>query len=417
MKHARIVGLIIGGVFAVAATASAQTVAIEGATVWTDADTKIDRGTVVFVNGKISAVGAKVAIPAGAKRVDGKGKVVTAGLIDAMTTVGLSEVSLVSDTNEGAFGAERGGVYAKYRAADGYNESSVSIPLARSHGVTTAITTPYGGFVAGIGAAYGMSSPTGNSEVKREVALYANLGRGALKSNHNSRGMAIARLRELFDDASRYARNKAAFERNQSRKMAASRLDLEALLLVRNRTIPLVVRAHRVSDMRAAVLMAKDLRIRLVIAGATEAWRLAELLAKEKVAVILEPSHNLPSSFDQVLVREDNPALLVKAGVDVMISTLGSASNVRNLRQLAGIATARGLTWNQALAAVTRTPAATFGLGKRGSVSVGGVADLVVWSGDPFELSSAAEVVYIGGVEQPLETRQKRLFRRYRKLP
>lgn len=409
------------------ATATAETVIIENATVWVDAKTVLRDASVVIDDGAIAAVGPGLAAPAKARRIDGRGKVVTAGLIDASTRLGMVEVSQVAETREGRFDSKDDRtVYASYRTADGYNFDSVAIPVTRTGGVTSVIATPAGAFVSGIGGGFSLrddavSLPASDLVIRRDAALYVNLGRGSLASNDKSRGMALARLRQLFDDAARYDRTRRAFDRNQSRELAAGRLDLEALLLVLRRQIPMVVSADRASDLRAVLRLARELRIRLVIEGGAEAWRLAGGpvvdLAAAKIPVLIDPTANLPVSFDHIRVRFDGVARLARAGVPVIISTLGDAANVRNLRQLAGIAVASGLTRQQAFAAVTSTPAATFGLGKRGTLARGNVADVVVWSGDPFELSTAVEHVFIAGVEQSLRTRQTRLLERYRKLP
>ncbi len=400
--------------------AFAQPIVIEGATVWVSPERKLENASVLIRDGKIAqVVVGKLAVPPNAVRINGSGKVVTAGFIEASSNLGISEVSLVSDTNDGSFNtAKNGGVFASYRVADGYNENSVSIPIARSHGITATVSSPRGGFVAGIGAAFSMAAPAGDSnQIRRDTVMVANLGIGALRANDGSRGLAIANLRQLFDDARQFSRSRAAFDRNQSRKLAASRRDLEALGTVLSGNVPLLIRANRVSDIRAALRLAKELKIRVIIEGGTEAWMLAKELAAAKVPVIVEPSRNLPGSFDQVHVREDNAAKLAAAGVPVIVSTLGSAAFVRTLRQLAGIAVARGLPWKDALAAVTTVPATSFALGNRGSLARGAIADVVVWSGDPFELSSRAEAVIIGGKQQSLRTRQTELFERYRRLP
>jgi imidazolonepropionase-like amidohydrolase len=292
------------------------------------------------------------------------------------------------------------------------------VPITRTGGVTSAVVAPHGALVSGTGAWFmlGDGSTLARMTVKAPVAMYASLGEGAKASAEGSRGLALERLRELFDDAADYRRRRGNYERNQTREYAAERLDLEAMQAVLRGDVPLVVRAHRASDIRAALRLADELGIRVVIEGGTEAWVLAQELATAGVPVILDPSSNLPGSFDRTRVRDDAVRILADAGVVVAISSLGDAANVRNLRQLAGIAVGNGATPEQALAAVTTGPARIFGISNRGEVKRGQAADLVVWSGDPFELSSQAEHVIIGGVAQPLENRQTLLRDRYRTL-
>ena len=408
--------LIVLTALAPARAQAQRDLAIVGARVHTEPGAVIENATIVVRDGRVRAVGTNVAVPAGALRIDGAGKVVTAGLIDPSTRLGLVEVALEDSTVDGSFG--RGGedvVHAAYRAADGYNPRSVAIPVSRTGGVTSVVTAPEGGLVSGTGA-WAQLVDDGDAILAPAVAMYASLGQRGAAAAGGSRSMAVERLRELLSDAAEYGRRRAAYERNQSRPLAAERLDLVALGPVVQGRIPLVVRAHRASDIRAALRLARELRLRLVIEGGAEAWTVAAELATARVGVILDPTANLPSDFDRVYVRDDAAVVLAAAGVDVALSSLGSATGVRALRQLAGIAVAQGLSPDAALAAVTTVPARLFGL-DRGRIRPGAVADLVVWSGDPFELSTRAERVIIAGEEQSTRTRQTLLLERYRALP
>lgn len=412
---------VILAVLALAATAQAEEwIAVEGATVWVDPSTKLERATVLVHDGVIAAVGSGVSVPPGAKRIDGTGTVVTAGLVDVHTNLGLVEVSLETPTVEGAFAPTVDeGIHAAYRVTDGYNPASVVIPVARRAGVTGAVTVPRGGLVAGSSAWVSLADGANveTATIMAPLAMHAVLGEGALAAARGSRGLAVERLRELLDDAVAYARHKDAFERNQTRRFAASRLDLEALLPVATGKLPLVVEVNRAADIMIAIRLAKEAHLRLVVAGGAEAWKVADELARAGVAVILDPSANLPGSFDTLYVRDDAVAILVAAGVSVAISTFSEGASVRILRQLAGIAVRDGLPWAKALEAVTSGPAAIFAVPRRGTLAKGNVADLVVWSGDPFELSTRALHVLIGGKEQSLVTRQTRLLQRYESLP
>jgi imidazolonepropionase-like amidohydrolase len=408
--------LLLTAALAAAPPASAQSLAITGATVYATPDQKLEHATVVIKDGVIVAVGADVAAPAGATVIAGAGKVVTAGLIESDTQLGLVEIDAEPSGADGRFGTAPTEIHAAYRSTDAFDPRAVGIPIARSGGVTSIIATPAGGLLAGQSAWMALAdSGKPLPPISATAAMNAALGADAVATK--SRGQAIERLREVLDDAAQYDRNRAAFERNQSRKLAAERLDLEALVPVLRGTIPLVIAADAESDVRAALALAKERRLRIVIAGGGEAWRVAEELAAAKVAVILDPSANLPDELAAGDVRDDNAAILVKAGVAVAISTLGSTTAPRTLRQLAGIAVGNGLPWERALAAITSVPAATFGAPQRGVIARGGPADLVVWSGDPLEISSRAEVVLIGGVPQSSVSHQTRLRDRYRKLP
>jgi imidazolonepropionase-like amidohydrolase len=398
-------------VIALAGAADADTIAITGATVYPKPDTKLEDATVLIRDGKIVDVG-KVAIPAGTKIIDGKGKVVTSGLVESSSMLGLIEVDLEASGNDGRFGNQPTEIHAAYRASDAFDPRSAAIAIARGGGVTSAITGPRGGLIAGQAAWVSLGANT-PAPIKNTVAMHAALGRGA--SAMASRGYAVEKLRELFDDVDAYRKNKAGFDRNQSRKLAANRLDLEALIPVLEGRVLLIIGASSEVDIRAALAIAAERKLKIAIAGGDEAWRLAKELAAQKVPVLLDPTSNIPDLAASD-VRDDNATLLAKAGVLVAISTMGSNSMTRTIRQLAGVAVANGLSWADGLASITTVPAKIYGV-DRGTITKGRAADVVVWTGDPLELSSRAETVIINGVVQSLESHQTRLRDRYRKLP
>lgn len=396
--------------------ARAETVAITGGSVYTSPDRLLDRATIVITDGKITAVGPEVVAPPGATVIDARGKVITAGLIDSACRLGLVEIELEAQSADGHFTSAPSPIHAAFRTVDAYDPRSAAIPVARTGGVTSVVSGPAGGLFAGQSAWMSLAdAPRPPAPLAAAAGMNAALGAAA--AANGSRGHAIELLREVLDDAAQYERNRGAYDRNQSRELAAARLDLEALLPVLRGRLPLVVTAHAESDIRAALALARERRLRLVISGGSEAWRVAEELAAAQVAVLLDPTANLPGELMATDVRDDNAAILAKAGVTVAIATLGEASAVRTLRQLAGIAVANGLPWDKALAAITTVPAALFGQPTRGLVARGSAADLVIWSGDPLELSTRVEAMLIGGVPQALTSHQTRLLQRYRKVP
>jgi imidazolonepropionase-like amidohydrolase len=398
-------------VCAFTAVASAETIAITNATIYPKPDQKLEDATIVIRDGKIVDVG-KVGVPAGATIIDGKGKVVTAGLIEASSMLGLIEIDLESSGNDGRFGTTPMEVHAAYRASDAFDGRSVAIPVARAGGVTSAIVGPRGGLVAGQAAV--ISLGTSVAPLRSPVAMQAALGPGA--SSMGSRGYSVERLRELFDDVDAYRKNRQGFDRNQSRKLVANRLDLEALIPVLEGRVLLVISASSEVDIRAALAIAAERKLAIAISDGDEAWRVAKELAAAKVPVMLDPTANLPGNLAAADVRDDNATILTKAGVKVAMSTLGSTSMVRTIRQLAGIAVANGLSWADGLASITTIPAQIYGL-DRGTLAKGRIADVVLWSGDPLELSTRAETVIINGVVQALDTHQTRLRDRYRTMP
>ncbi|MCG8418190.1 MAG: amidohydrolase family protein [Proteobacteria bacterium] len=397
-------------------SAGAETIAIKGGRVYVEPNKVIDRATLVIRNGVVRSVGKNVAVPSGARVIDASGKIVTAGFIESSTALGLLEVSLESSTREGSFGDSSQPIHAAYRVSDGYNATSVAIPVARAQGVTSAVAVPRGGLVSGTSGWFSLADAmTPDVTVKAPLAMYASLGEASLGSAQGSRGMAILRLRELLDDARTYSRQKPNYQRNQSRPFAAARLDLEALIPVVQGRLPLVVRAHRSSDILAALRLAGEFGLRVAIEGGTEAWMVAKELARARIGVILNPAANLPQRFERTRVRDDAAKLLAEAGVAVAISSIRGPMDVATIRQLAGIAVANGMAYEHALAAVTSVPAALFGV-DRGTIGPGKAADIVIWSGDPFELSTRAEHVIIAGRVTSTRNRQTLLLERYRTL-
>ena len=402
---------------ALTAPAAAEPIAIVGAKVLVRPGQILDGATVVIDGGTITAVGVGVAPPAGARIIDGKGKQLSAGFIEAASGVGLVGISLEANDVDGRFGerdpVHDDRVHAAYSARDGYDPGAVAIPVTRAGGVTTVIASPAGGLLGGQAAAYALVDDV-REPLRAPVAMQAAIGYGA---GTESRGRAIELLREVLDDARLYGKDPAAYERNQRRSMIADRLDLIALAPVLRGALPLVIDARSEPEIRAALRLANELKLAIAIAAGPEAWRVAPELAAARVPVIFDPTENLPSKLEATDVRDDAIAILARAGVPVVISSLGDPMRARTLRQLAGIAIANGLTRDQALAALTTTPAALYGLTGRGTITRGAVADVVLWSGDPFELATDAEVVIIGGAIQPRRNHQTRLLERYRKLP
>lgn len=404
---------------AAAPLAAQGVIAIEGGTVYTMTGAPIEGGTVLIRDGRIAAVGRDVAVPAGARRVDARGKRVTPGLFESHTRTGLSEVGAIPETNDFVLAdRDEDQVMAAFDVADGLNPNSIVIPVTRIAGVTTAVAAPGGsGLIRGKGVVIDLAGDDGRDMlIKDPVAMYASLGEGVETASGGARGGATMRLREVLEDARAYARSRADFERGSTREYAASRLDLQALQPVLQGRLPLVVEAHRASDLRTALRLADEYGLKLILLGATEGWMVADEIARARVPVIVKVLQNLPSSFERLGSRYDNAALLRRAGAQVAITT-SDTHNARNVRQEAGNAVAYGLPWDEALRAVTLYPAQIWGVADtHGSLAPGKVADVVVWDGDPLELATAVEHVFIGGREVPLTSRQTELTDRYRRI-
>lgn len=406
--------------------ARAQTIAITGGTVYPVSGAPIERGTVLMRDGRITAVGAGVAIPADAQRIDAAGKFVTPGLVNAATALSVVDIGAVASTrNVSARGRE--GIAAAFTVWDGLNPASVLLPPARAAGITTVVIEPRGGIISGQAAVLHLVEGTAADMVMRSpVAMVGQIGQiGGTPggAQPQSRGELMLRLREVLDDARAYSRRKADYERAQTRQFAASRLDLEALGPVLDGRVPLMLDADRASDIESALKLARDYNLKLIVTGAAEAWIVADKLAAAHVPVMTGAMNNIPETFASLGTRQENAGLLRRAGVTVLI--IGNAGggdedafNVRNLRFEAGNAVAYGMTRDDALRAITLTPAEVFGVADRvGSLQAGKDADVVVWSGDPFEFASQPEHVFIRGREVHATTRQDQLEQRYKSLP
>jgi imidazolonepropionase-like amidohydrolase len=402
--------------------ARTQTIAIVGGRILPVSGPPIDGGTVVMRDGRIVAVGRDVAVPNGAERIDATGKWVTPGIINPATQLGLVEVGQVAETrNNTARGEEGNEVNAAFTVWEGLNPLSVLFAPARNEGITTVAVFPQGGLVSGQGALVDIvDGGVSDMLVRAPIAMVAQVG-NTQAAGVGSRGELILRLRELLEDVRAYGRRRADFERAATREFAASRLDLEAMQPVLAGRLPLIIVADKASDIEAALRLAREYSVRIMIAGGAEAWMVADQLAAAKVPVLAGSLLNIPGDFATLGARQENPGLLRRAGVDVALIGTGSdpdAFNVRNIKQEAGNAVAYGMSWDDALRAITLTPAELFGVADRyGSLQPGRVANVVVWSGDPFEFSTRVEHVFVRGVRRMTPSRQDELMQRYRTLP
>jgi hypothetical protein len=248
------------------------------------------------------------------------------------------------------------------------------------------------------------------------IAAVLELGEAGAKIGGGSRASDLVLLREALDDARLYGRNRKAYEAGNLRSLSLSHVDLEAMQPILSGQVPLVVGAHSRADILQALDLASEFKLRIIIRGGEEAWRVADRLAKAKVGVILNPTDNLPTSFEVLGARSDSAAILRKAGVQVAIIGNDSTHRVAEMRFNAGMAVARGLNYADAIDAITLTPARLFGLdGQIGSLSKGKQADIVVWSGDPLEPLTQVEQVFVRGAPISTDLRPEALARQYAK--
>lgn len=410
-----------------AAPAAAQTVAITNARVATmaaGASGPIEGGTVVVANGRIVAAGAGVAVPAGARVIDARGRWVTPGIFAGFSRLGLVEVDAVVSTEDAE--AEDSPFSAAIDVTPGINPRSVNLAINRIEGLTRAVVAPAPGrnqVFIGQGAI--ITTGAGGETVMRARAFqFAELGERGARLAGGSRGAAFASFRYGLAEARRFAANPAGFTEGRSRESILTRLDAEALVPVVEGRVPLLVHVERARDIVNVIALAREYpALRLVLVGASEGWLVAREIAAARVPVITMALSDLPERFETLAATQSNAGRLVAAGVTVALGLIddNDTRQVRllpqdagNLVALARVPGATGLTHAQALATITRAPAEIFGLaGSLGSLEPGKIADVVMWDGDPLELATAPAMVMIDGREQPLVSRQTKLRDRY----
>jgi imidazolonepropionase-like amidohydrolase len=408
-------------ILAASVPVAAQTIAITNGTVYPVSSAPIPNGTVLIRDGVIVAVGARVNIPADARRIDATGKIVTPGLINSLTELGVIEIDQVKDTNDDT-AKGMNNIAAAFRVWEGLNPASQMFAPTRNEGVTSAIITPHGGLISGQAAVIDFVTGHASDMIRRApVAMVAQVD-SPNDAGTGSRGELMGKLRVLLDDVKFYMSHRGDYDNGGTRTLSATRADLEALIPVVEGKLPLILEANRMDEIDAALVLAHDYGLKLIIVGGAEAWLSADRLAAAQIPVLTGAMSNIPSSFATLNQRQENAGLLRRAGVRVvLVATSGtdvSRFNARNLKYEAGNAVAYGMTHDDALRAVTLTPAEVFGLSDHlGSLQAGRDANVVVWSGDPFEFSTRVEHVLIRGREVLEPSRQDLLIERYKPKP
>ena len=396
----------------------AKCVAIQNATLLVDGEAHAN-GQVIVEGTKISRVDlTPKPVPAGCTSVDAGGRVLAPGFIDPWSALGLVEVSLEeSAVDIGPKGdAAKEPVHAALEAAPSIDPHSTLFPVARGGGVTSAVVAPDtllledGSPVLIAGRAAWIS--TDGSVTRNDAALMIRLGQGARDALGMPRGAALDRLRAVFDDARFVQKHRADIDANKSRALAAPLRELLALQPALEGKQTVLLYADRASDILGALALAKEFKLKLVIAGGAEAWEVAPELEAANVPVIVDPTQNLPSSFEQRGSRNDSAALLNAAGVKVLIGVGTDPHFERNAAQLAGNAVAWGLPHAAAMQSLTSNVADAFGL-PAGKLAPGARADLVLWSGDPLDVSSHPVAMWLAGKPASLASRQDALLHKY----
>lgn len=428
----RIAGFALAALgLAAAPGAHAATLALTGGTVHTVSGPTLENATVVIENGKIAAVGAGLAAPAGATVVSCAGKHVYPGFLSAGTVLGLTEVASVPGTNDWA---ETGNNNADVRAEVAVNPESDLLPVARVNGITSTLVVPHGGAICGTSALMHLDGWTREDmTIQAPVGLHVQWPNmspqrgffGPPRSDEEqakARDEAIETIRRSFDDARAYAKARGA-EGGKGVPRHDRDVKWDALAQALDGKIPVIFHAEALNQIRAVLRFVDDEKLpRVLIAGGRDAWQVADELKARKIAVLAGGTLELPrhgsDPYDEAFAA---PAKLYAAGVPFCITDGGSAfgaMNARNLPYHASMAAAFGLPKDEALKSITLYPAQILGVADRlGSIEPGKIADLIVTDGDPLEITTQVEQVYINGRPTSMETRHTRLFHKYDARP
>ena len=406
-------------------TGRAGTFAIVNARIVTVSGAVIENGTVVIQNGKITVVGAGASVPAGAERIDGKGLSVFPGMIDAGTNLGLAEIPLA--VNASVDVAEIGTMNANAKAIKAINPHSSHVNVTRVNGITTVLSEPSGGLIAGQATVINLNGSTQEdmSVVPTfglvinfpRIAAFGGFGPGGPQAVDfgealKRRDAQLDELKKVFTSAANYARAKDAYGADKTLPYPETDVKLEAMIPYIRGEKPIIFTAERERDIRGVVKFVAEMKVKGIVEGGQEAWKVADDLKKNNIPVIYTNIYGLP-------VREDDaydflfeaPAKMQQAGVKFAISTGNDGSEVRDLPYHAGLAGAFGLAKDEALKAVTLYPAQILGIADRyGSIEVGKMANIVVTDGDILEPRTNIKYLFINGRLLPLTSRHTELF-------
>jgi imidazolonepropionase-like amidohydrolase len=447
--------ILVALLLTAAVPAAAQTFAIINGTVAKgDGSEPIPGGTVVIRNGRVVAAGAGVSVPAGAEIIDARNKWVTPGIVAGFSRLGLADVDLSADSADDT--GNNGPFNAAIDVVPGINPNYTTVAVNRADGVTRALVAPSAGrnIFAGQGAVIDTGADMEPITAARKFQ-FVELGETGKDKAGGSRPSAHILFRNALREAAelrRYApavsapRGGTPDERerpvirnpNESRVYGSdarrsedvllTRFDAAALVPVLQGRQYLLIHVERASDILQVLELKREFpSLKIVLVGVSEGWLVADRIARAGIPVIASAVNDLPGSFEQIAATQSNVGRMRAAGVNVSIGMIDDndtrnlfmerqyAANLVGLQKIPG---ATGVSWGEALAMITSRPAQAIGMGGEiGSLAPGRRADVVIWSGDPLEGTSAAEQVYIDGVRQPLETHQTRLRDRYRYLP
>ena len=398
-----------------AATSQAETIFVDNATIATQTSQgTFEAADIIIKDGIVLRIGAELTAPDNATIIEGDKLYVTPGFFAPFSHVGLVDVSLEKSTNDVRSGEAV--TSASESAADSFNPKAAAIANTRIEGITRigAVPSATHHIISGTGLVANTSGRF-NSIENEAAFIFIRLGEDGASIAGGSRAAALAQLRAALNDGLSYP---ARFNEADNGD-TLSRFDAAAMVSAVRGQIPIMIEADRASDLLRIAKIKKDYsRLNIIIVGAAEAWMVSDQVKAAGLKLLIDPHDNLPDNFEKLGARADHAALLADANIpfSFMTRTANLSHNIRVLPQHAGNAVAEGLAWEDAISAMTTVPLSWFGLQRSGQIRSGAAANLVVWDGDPLEVTSSPTHIYIDGEKQSLESRQTALRDRYNPL-
>jgi len=407
--------------------AGPETILLRGATVHPVTGPDIADGSVLMRDGKIAEVGVRIGVPKGARVIELKGLHIYPGMIDSATEIGLTEIEAVREMSDIS---DIGLFKPQLRAAAAVNPASEHIPVTRANGITSVITNPGGGIIAGQSVLMHLNGWTmEDMAVRAPVAMRLEFPQIRMPNRFGGGAETPARASAYADAKKRYEQQLRELndfmecaQRYRQAKTAAgpdfeTDLKLEAMIPVLDGKLPMLIRAEKEKTIKEAIAFADKQKVHVILERGTEAWKVAAELKAHNIPVVLPPTLRLPDEEDDPYDKPFSiPGELWKAGVKFAFASYGPGAedNPRNLPYQAAAAVGFGLPQEEALKAVTINPAQIWGVGDElGSIEKGKCADLIVTDGDPLETRTQIKQMFIKGAPVDLENKHHLLYEKY----
>lgn len=407
--------LVLSLIFFNSSLLEAKSTVIKNATIFDGIEDSSYNGHILIEDGYIKKI-SKSSVMQGDKVIDVEGKIATPGFIAPDTQIGIIEIGALAVTRD-----DQSNIYKiGFSIHSAFNPNSTLIPWNRSNGITSAISLPRNTStpIGGLGSFFLLDSKI-NINSKADMVFIGGLG----ASGTSSRAETLSLMEDILSFGSSLTKKDIATDNSMDEiidnSSIASHLDLKprdikALSRLFNEDLPLIIKSNRASDILNLINLKNKFDLNLIIMGAQEASLVVNEIAKNDIPLIINPTNNIPNSFDELASNIDLAKRLEDAGIMTMFN-VSRSHNYHLIRQGAGIAVANGLSYSSAIKSLTSNVATVFDIKNRGSIKVGNHADIVIWEADPLEPSSMPEKVFINGIETDLTTRSTKLRDRYTK--